>query len=196
MPNALRVRRAKLHGEKYLKFRCTECGNCCSDTIVPVSHEDVARLMKGTGLKARDVCAFYKTEDFDDAGEGLQWINLDGGRRTLGLRKRFDKENDRDACGFFKDNRCSVYEHRPVTCRVWPFTLGFDATGKRLTRLSINPALPCPYELDGKNTVPELLAHWRWDDRQDVAWEAKVVEWNRTHSVGTEEEFLAFVGLL
>lgn len=196
MPNALRVRRSKFNGEKYLKFRCTECGNCCSDTIVPISHEDVLRLMKGTGWKASELVAFYTENDFDDKGEGLQFINLDGGRRTLGLRKRFDKENDRGSCAHFKDNRCSVYEHRPVTCRVWPFTLSFDAAGRRLTRLSINPALPCPFELDGSNSVPELVANWRWDDRQDDAWAAKVKEWNRTHTQGTEEDFLRFVGLL
>jgi Fe-S-cluster containining protein len=193
--NAYHARRPKFHGEKFAKFRCTECGNCCSDTIVPITAEDVKRMMDGTGLKALDICTFYKSEDFDDAGDGLQFANLDGGRRTLGLRKRFDKENDRDSCAFFKDNRCSVYESRPVTCRVWPFTLSFDATGKRVTKLSINPALPCPYELDGKSSLSSAVANWRWDDRQDEVWQAKVSEWNRTHSAGTEEEFLVFLGL-
>lgn len=190
------ARRPKFHGEKYLKFRCTECGNCCSDTIVPISHLDVQRLMQGTGLKATDLCTFYTPKDFDDGGDSLEFANLDGGRFTLGLRKRFDKENDRDSCAFFKDNRCSVYESRPVTCRVWPFTLSFDASGKRVTSLSINPALPCPYELDGKNTLSQVMADWNWDDRQDGEWSAKVREWNRTHTKGTEEEFLAYLGLL
>lgn len=185
-----------MQGEKYLKFRCTECGNCCSDTIVPISHLDLKRLIEGTGLKALDICTFYAPDDFDDKGSGLQFANLDGGRYTLGLRKRFDKENDRDSCSFFKDNRCSVYEHRPVTCRVWPFTLGFDSTGKRVTSLSINAALPCPYELDGKNTVSQLAANWSWDNKQDDVWGARVAEWNRTHSKGSEEEFLTFLGLM
>jgi len=194
--NPYHARRPKFHGEKYLKFRCTECGNCCSDTIVPVTDEDVRRMMHGTGLKAGDVATFYKKSDFDDGGEGLEFANLDGGRRTLGLRKRMDKENGREACKFFKDNRCSVYEHRPVTCRVWPFTLRFDATGRRLSHLSINGSLPCPYELDSKNTVSELVATWRWDDRQDAAWSAKVKEWNRTHTAGSEADFLAYLGLM
>ena len=140
----LRARRPKFNGEKFLKFRCTECGNCCSDTIVPITHEDVARMMKGTGLKAMDIATFYKSSDFDDGGEGLQFVNLDGGRRTLGLRKRFDKENDRDSCAFFKGDRCSVYEHRPVTCRVWPFTLRFDPQrqARQPSQHQPRPALP------------------------------------------------------
>jgi Fe-S-cluster containining protein len=189
------ARRPKFHGEKYLKFHCTECGNCCSDTIVPVSDEDVRRLMQGTGLKAGEIATFYTKADFDDGGEGLEFVNLTGGRRTLGLRKRLDTENDRDACKFFRDNRCSVYQDRPVTCRVWPFTLRFDASGRRLSSLGINTSLPCPYELDGKNTVSELVANWRWDDRQDAAWVAKVREWNRTHTAGTPEEFFEYLGL-
>lgn len=194
--NAYHARRPKFHGEKFTKFRCTECGNCCSDTIVPITAEDVRRMIDGTGLKALDICTFYKAEDFDDEGSGLEFANLEGGRRTLGLRKRFDKENDRDSCAFFKDNRCSVYESRPVTCRVWPFSLSFDATGRRVTKLSINPALPCPYELDGESSLSSAVANWRWDDKQDEVWQAKVREWNRTHSTGTEEEFLAYLGLM
>jgi Fe-S-cluster containining protein len=163
---------------------------------VPITDEDIRRLMKGTGLSPFDICTFYKAEDFEDKGEGLEFANLDGGLRTLGLRKKFDKDNDRDSCKFFKDNRCSVYESRPVTCRVWPFTLAFDATGKRVTKVSINDSLPCPFELDGKNTVPELVSVWNWDDRQDASWSSKVKEWNRTHSTGTEEEFLTYLGLM
>lgn len=194
--NPYHARRPKFHGEKYLKFRCTECGNCCSDTIVPVTDEDVRRIMQGTGLGAAEVATFYKTTDFDDKGEGLQFVNLDGGRRTLGLRKRMDKENDREACKFFKDNRCSVYKDRPVTCRVWPFTLRFDATGRRLSSLSVNSSLPCPFELDGKSTASELVANWKWDDRQDETWSAKVREWNRTHTKGKEQEFFSYLGLV
>lgn len=193
--NAFHARRPRFHGAKYLKFRCTDCGNCCSDTIVPITHLDVERLMRGTGLEALEICAFYEPGDFDDGGEGLPFANLDGGPRTLGLRKRHDKPNGRDACAFFRDSRCSVYEHRPVTCRVWPFTLGFDSTGRRVNSLSINPSLPCPYELDGKNTVSQMVADWRWDDRQDEAWASKVSAWNRTHTKGSPQEFLAFLGL-
>lgn len=193
--NPLYARRPKFNGQKYLGFRCTECGNCCSDTFVPITDLDVRRLMDGTGMKAEDIVTFFAPDDFEDKGEGLSFANLDGGRFTLGLQKRHDKANGRDACKFFRDNRCSVYEHRPVTCRVWPFTLSFDATGRRVTRLSINPALPCPYELDGKNSLAQLTSNWNWDDKQDVHWSAKVAEWNRTHTKGSRREFLEFLGL-
>jgi Fe-S-cluster containining protein len=194
--NSLYARRPKFSGQKYLAFRCTECGNCCSDTLVPITDLDVRRLMEATGLPAEEIVAFYAPSDFEDKGEGLSFANLDGGRFTLGLQKRRDEENGRDACKFFVNNRCSVYAQRPVTCRVWPFTLAFDATGRRVTRLSINPALPCPYELDGKNSLARLVADWKWDDKQDAHWSAKVSEWNRTHTKGSRRDFLKFLGLL
>ena len=35
-----------------LNFRCMGCGKCCSLTVVPVTHRDVARIMEATGLPA------------------------------------------------------------------------------------------------------------------------------------------------
>ncbi len=192
---ARKARKTAIRGEKFLKFRCTDCGNCCTDTIVPVTSEDVARLVKGTGLAAADVAQFYKASEFEDEGVGLHFVKLDVGSRVMGLKKRFDEKDEREACKFFKDNRCSVYEHRPVTCRVWPFTLSFDETGKRLSRLEINDALPCPFELDGSNDPAKLISDWKWDDKQDDTYEAIVKAWNLEHAGGTEEQYFAFLGL-
>ena len=192
----LRARRAKRNfkGAKYLNFRCTDCGNCCSDTIVPITGQDVQRLMKGEKLKATDILEFYKSDEFDDGGEGLHFAELDEGRKVMGLQKRWDAENGRDACKFFKNNRCSVYESRPVTCRVWPFTLRFDDKG-RITSLSINDTLACPYELDGHNSPQKVAADWNWDDRQDETWEKAVKAWNKRHAGGSRREFLKFIGV-
>src|SRR5258705_1029516 len=129
------ARKKKFQGEKFLKFRCTDCGNCCTDTIVPVTPQDLHRLQKGIGLPAGEIAEFYKSSEFEDEGEDLHFVRLDIGPRVLGLKKRFDEKDEREACKFFLDNRCSVYEQRPVTCRVWPFTLSLDSTGKRLTRM-------------------------------------------------------------
>ncbi len=181
---------SNMRGSKFLRFRCTHCGNCCTDTIVPVTHHDLKRLSKGTGLKAERFCAFYKADDFDDGGEGLGWVELAEGRRVLGLKKQ-DKA---DACFFFKDERCSVYEHRPITCRVYPFQLDFNRQGQ-VTRMSINDAVECPYELDSSQKLAEILKNWNADDRQDDAYFRKVEAWNRRHKGGTAEEFLRFLGV-
>jgi Fe-S-cluster containining protein len=189
------ARRKKFAGEKFLKFRCTDCGNCCTDTIVPITGDDLQRLQKGIGLKAGELAEFYKTSEFADEGDGLHLIQLDLGPRIMGLRKRYDEKEEREACKFYKDQRCTVYEHRPVTCRVWPFTLSFDSTGKRITRMEINDALPCPYELDGSNQPQKLVEDWNWDDEQDLHYEKQVKEWNESKPGGSAEEFFRFLKL-
>ena len=189
------ARRKKFHGEKFLKFRCTECSNCCTDTIVPITHIDVARMIKGTKLRADEIAEFYKSSEFSDGGEGLHFATLDIGKRVMGLKKRYDEADQREACKFFLGGRCSVYEHRPVTCRVWPFTLSFDSTGKKLSRIEINRALPCPYELDGKNESKDLIHDWNWDDQQDDEWSKMVKRWNEERKGGTADEFFDFMGL-
>lgn len=189
------ARKKKFHGEKFLKFRCTDCGNCCTDTIVPVTAHDIERLQEGLKLPAQELAEFYKASEFEDEGEGLHFVRLDIGARVMGLRKRFDEKEERESCKFFENNRCTVYEHRPVTCRVWPFTLSFDDTGKRLTRMEINDALPCPYELDSSNEPKKVMADWKWDDKQDDAYAIQIRAWNEAHAGGVAEEFFKFLGL-
>src|SRR5688572_1074121 len=115
-------------GAKYLGFRCSHCGHCCRDTIVPVTGSDVARLREGTGLSVARIVSFFAPDEFEDEGDGLTFIDLDVGRRTMGLRRAHDPKGDR--CAFFQGDRCSVYEHRPTTCRLWPFTVRFDERGR------------------------------------------------------------------
>jgi len=73
------------------RFRCTSCGDCCRIRIIPISREDIRRL-EAAGY--RDFTA--------ERGEPAM-------RRVNGR------------CVFLKDDRCSVYEHRPRVCREFPF---------------------------------------------------------------------------
>jgi Fe-S-cluster containining protein len=190
------AKRKKFSGEKLLNFRCTDCGNCCTDTIVPVTHLDLKRLMLGTKLKPSEIVEFYKSSEFADDGEGLHFVELDMGRRVMGLKKRFDEKEQKEGCKFYLDQRCTVYEHRPVTCRVWPFTLSLDDEGRRITKMEINDALPCPFELDGKNQPKDLIRNWKWDDNQDEEWEVSVKNWNLGHKGGSPEAFFKFLCLI
>jgi len=179
-----------VRGAQYLKFRCTDCGNCCTDTIVPVSDADVARLAQGTGLAAEDFVNFYKRSDFDDDADELAWIKLEEGVRAMGLRKA----EGRDACGFLKDLRCSVYEHRPITCRIYPHNLRFDAKGA-ITRVFLSEGVPCPYELDARVNKAELVKNWHLDDRQDEAFHARVRAFNEGPGPRSRADFFSFLGL-
>jgi Fe-S-cluster containining protein len=164
------------------------------DTIVPVTSEDVRRLARGTGLPPDQIVAFYQGDELDDGGDGLHFAELDIGPRFLGLRRRWSDEREEETCRFFRGDRCTAYADRPLTCRLWPFSLGFDAQG-RVNRLGINHAVECRYTLEGEVELPALERDWQRDERQDERWERQVAGWNRRHRGGTRRQFLSYVGL-
>jgi Fe-S-cluster containining protein len=91
------------------EFKCTLCGNCCRLRVISLTKDDVKRLE----------AAGYR--DFaSEKGE----LRL---RRVTGL------------CVLLKNDKCTVYEHRPRVCREFPF---FRVYGMGYTeRASFCPAL-------------------------------------------------------
>ena len=76
-------------------MRCSTCGKCCENTEMELSRDDIKRL-EGEG---------YRREEFvvmdDDA---IRLRNVDG------------------RCYFysFTENKCRVYEKRPLGCYLYP----------------------------------------------------------------------------
>lgn len=101
-------------------FQCRRCGNCCRNIedelmLTPLDAYWLARCLREQGL-ASSIDAVYKRYAHADLLEGclpIYQIN------TVG--------NDH-GCIFLKDGRCSVYEGRPQTCRIYPF---FACPGER-----------------------------------------------------------------
>jgi Fe-S-cluster containining protein len=87
-----------------LRFKCTECGDCCTGApgFVWVNHEEIAELADHLGLGIAD----FETRFV----------------RKVGVRKSLIEYANGD-CVFFDpaQRKCSVYEARPRQCRTWPF---------------------------------------------------------------------------
>lgn len=90
-----------------LKFKCTGCGQCCTGSpgYVFLSFRDTERLAAHFSMSTADFSKTY-TYKVDD-------------RTSL-----IDRSHSED-CIFLKDNKCSVYEARPVQCRTFPWWLQF-----------------------------------------------------------------------
>lgn len=88
-----------------LKFRCSQCGDCCTGApgYVWVNKAEVAALAKTIG-----------EEDVDRFEELYV--------RKIGIRKSL-KEFPNGDCVFFdgEQRKCTVYGARPRQCRTWPF---------------------------------------------------------------------------
>jgi len=98
-----------------LKFECTQCHACCRHDpgYVFLSRQDLDLLAEGTGLSPE---AFIERH--------TRWVDLgDGFVLSLKEKKNFD-------CIFW-DNGCTVYAHRPVQCRTYPFWEGPLASAEK-----------------------------------------------------------------
>lgn len=81
---------------------CTQCGNCCRTLTVYLTQSDVQRMAEGTG---------HSVESFE-----ATYIDP--------LPKRHPEEWGQfrnRPCAFLNGKMCSVYEHRPDSCRDYPF---------------------------------------------------------------------------
>lgn len=104
-----------------VSFHCQLCGCCCrfvKDSIMlePMDIYRLARHLRNQGepiVGTEDVLAQYAHVSWLADNFPIFLLNTVG---TL------------DACVFLKDGRCSVYEARPLVCRMYPFSA---APGKR-----------------------------------------------------------------
>ncbi len=88
-----------------LRFKCTECGDCCTGApgYVWVNKQEIADLAAAMG--------------FDDVGEfERRFVRSVGIRRSLRELPNYD-------CVLLdpKTRKCRAYSARPRQCRTWPF---------------------------------------------------------------------------
>lgn len=86
-----------------LRFKCTECGKCCTGSpgFVWLTEKDIFSLSQYLKIPRE---RFLK-----------KYTRLVFGRIAL-----LEYPNTYD-CVFFKDRKCSVYSSRPQQCRKFPF---------------------------------------------------------------------------
>lgn len=88
---------------KGLRFRCTQCGDCCTGEPgnVWVNDEDLAAIAAFRDEPLEQVRALYTRK----------------AARGLSLREKLNGE-----CVFWERGRgCLIYPVRPPQCRTWPF---------------------------------------------------------------------------
>lgn len=91
-------------------FTCNCCGLCCGDT----DHKRRHILMLESEAEEISAATGQPIEEFANEAVGT-------GPYVYEMKKL---EGD---CVFLKENKCTLYEHRPLICRFYPFELKFDA---------------------------------------------------------------------
>ncbi len=87
-------------------FECERCGECCRTLPISLNWDDIERLYR------------YEGEVFLD--------KLDENAIENCLKT---------PCPYLKDNRCTIYNKRPLVCRVFPFEFAYPFPSIRLCPL-------------------------------------------------------------
>lgn len=91
----------RAHQEVFNRMDCLTCANCCKTTSPLFTQEDIGRLAQHLDMSRSAFLQQYL--EMDEDGDFVF--------------------NRPAPCPFLlKDNRCSVYEHRPNACREYPHT--------------------------------------------------------------------------
>ena len=115
--------------EVWAKVDCTACGNCCKEVGPVLNQADVERLAVRLGMTAQAFIEAYLKPEEDPDEAGPRWE----------MRIR--------SCPLLKDNRCSVYEDRPDSCRRYPYLHEPDFVFRMLGMVERTSTCPIVFEV-------------------------------------------------
>jgi Fe-S-cluster containining protein len=101
---------------------CALCdARCCKTYIITVTAMDVVRIADYTSLEPESFAEFYEGEIENQDPATVVRYRGGKGRGVLALRSQ--------PCIFLKNNRCSIYEVAPLTCKLYPKTITGEVRG-------------------------------------------------------------------
>lgn len=102
---------------------CHNCVNakasCCSNPNVDspmILPNEAKAIAKSTKIKVED---FAKPVDFATMYGDISLKNL----------YQMKRQNGSNACYFYKNCKCSIYEERPIDCRIFPYDIKLESDG-------------------------------------------------------------------
>lgn len=102
---------------------CHNCVNarstCCSNPAIDspmLLPNEALEISKATNIKVSD---FAKQVDFESMH----------GDNTLKRLYQMRRQQNSSACYFYKDCRCSIYDIRPIDCRIFPYDIKLEKDG-------------------------------------------------------------------
>jgi Fe-S-cluster containining protein len=108
------------HQQEFAKMDCLTCANCCKTTSPIFRDADIRRIAKHLRMKE------------------AQFINA-----YLKMDEESDYVLKQSPCHFLgADNKCDIYEVRPLACREYPHTDRKNML--QILELTANNALICP----------------------------------------------------
>jgi hypothetical protein len=115
---------------------CTACANCCRETTVEVSDEDIETVARFLDAPSEQVKQIYTSAD---PASGARML-----RQTA------------DGCVFLAGNLCSIYAARPRPCREFPYLLATSTSLGSRTASIFGRAGLCPIVYNSLEELKKL----------------------------------------
>ena len=136
-----------------VNFNCHHCNHCCTEVVCLPSPWDVRRIEKMTGQDPIDFLEFLDPDEIVDVDDDdPTWLDVDGEKYIMALKR--DTET---GCHFLNKTTkyCSIYEARPLLCRLYPFEMVTDKEDK-FEGFRLHEGIGCPKNTDGEFQVAPL----------------------------------------
>jgi Fe-S-cluster containining protein len=139
-------------GKETVHFKCHSCGHCCTEVICLPTPWDVIRIVKGTKLRPLEFLEFITPEDISGVMKSDPTWLVCGGEKYMMALKRGPK-----GCYFLdkKTKLCSIYEHRPILCRLYPMRVQETRDGE-FKGFTLHTSVGCPRFRDAVVEVEPL----------------------------------------
>ena len=168
-------------GAKTVRFRCHHCGHCCTDVVCLPTPWDVIRIVRASGLRPREFLEFLTPDEVTEVAKSdPTWLECNGTRYIMALRR-----DEKEGCCFLdlKKRRCSIYEARPILCRLYPFKL-HETAQEEFKGFSVHKTgVECPRHRDGVVLTGPLYELYLDDLEHQEAYDDLVAVFN-----GNDEE--------
>jgi Fe-S-cluster containining protein len=174
--------------KEFVQFRCHHCNHCCTEVVCLPTPWDVARIARETGANPYLFIEFLQPDEISEVeAEDPTWLKVRGRKYIMALRR------DEQSC-FFLDKAtrfCSIYEQRPLLCRLYPFAYEESDSGAFLG-FSLHEDVGCPRHCDGRVPVAPLHGLYLEDQNHQNEYIALVNAFNTSRRPGKRpEDFIA-----
>lgn len=172
-----------------VRFACHHCNHCCTDVVCLPSPWDVKRISKMIDKKPKKFIDFLAPDELEGVDmDDPTWLDVDGDKYMMALKRD-------DTLGCFFLNRetklCSIYEARPLLCRLYPFQVIEDKKG-RYKGFKLHKDVGCPKNRDGEVSTKPLYDLYIQDDINQEDYHEFVEIFNgKKYEDKEAEDFLA-----
>ena len=171
-------------GKNTVQFKCHHCNHCCTEVICLPTPWDVIRIVRMTGANPYEFLEFVGPDDIDDVPySDPTWLEVNGERFMMALRR------NRKGCHFLdpKTKFCSIYDARPILCRLYPFKVQETRDGE-FKGFTLHKDVGCPRHRDGVYEVKPLHDLYVHDCEHQDDYNQLVSVFNRKHYAGKKAE--------